>query len=96
MLSEKYVFLLISTLWLVSIQSRGAASNLKGRIRVKHNDVSDGPGANAQQSLASAATPNGFGNLPPASVSRFVPETSGSWRGNDALRFSSTYAQVTA
>jgi hypothetical protein len=36
-----------------------------------------------------------FGNLPPATVSRFVPETSSSWRGNDALRFSSTYAQGT-
>mmetsp|Transcript_77491 Transcript_77491/g.125707 ORF Transcript_77491/g.125707 Transcript_77491/m.125707 type:complete len:512 (-) Transcript_77491:580-2115(-) len=36
-----------------------------------------------------------FGNLPPATVSRFVPETSTSWRGNDALRFSSTYAQGT-
>jgi hypothetical protein len=36
-----------------------------------------------------------FGDLPPASISRFVPETSRSWRGNDALRFSSTYAQGT-
>jgi hypothetical protein len=42
-----------------------------------------------------AATDAAFGNLPPATVSRFVPETSSSWRGNDALRFSSTYAQGT-
>ena len=42
---------------------------------------------------ATASSP--FGNLPPATVSRFVPETSTTWRGNDALRFSSTYAQGT-
>jgi len=42
-----------------------------------------------------AASGSAFGNLPPATLSRFVPETSTSWRGNDALRFSSTYAQGT-
>mmetsp|Transcript_27014 Transcript_27014/g.88337 ORF Transcript_27014/g.88337 Transcript_27014/m.88337 type:complete len:512 (+) Transcript_27014:92-1627(+) len=42
-----------------------------------------------------AISKSAFGNLPPATVSRFVPETSQTWRGNDALRFSSTYAQGT-
>jgi len=45
--------------------------------------------------VPAAAPPSPFGNLPPAQVSRFVPETSSTWRGNDALRFSSTYAQGT-
>jgi hypothetical protein len=43
---------------------------------------------------SSLTVPPGLGDLPPAAVTRFVPEVSGSWRGNDALRFSSTYAQV--
>ncbi len=57
--------------------------------------------ANMAQSRMAASAPDdasdsqnsAFGNLPPASVSRFVPETSNSWRGNDALRFSSTVAR---
>mmetsp|Transcript_2198 Transcript_2198/g.5791 ORF Transcript_2198/g.5791 Transcript_2198/m.5791 type:complete len:132 (-) Transcript_2198:1445-1840(-) len=49
----------------------------------------------AADAIKDVATSASFGDLPPASVSRFVPETSGSWRGNDALRFSSTYAQGT-
>ena len=49
--------------------------------KLRHDDTSSGP---------SSRSSSAFGNLPPASVSRFVPETSSSWRGNDALRFSST------
>ena len=48
-----------------------------------------------QKRADSLHEPAGFGDLPPASVARFVPETSNSWLGNDALRFASTYAQGT-
>ena len=51
--------------------------------------------ASGDRSQQAQQLKSAFGSLPPATVSRFVPETSRSWRGNDALRFSSTYAQGT-
>eukprot|EP00291_Cryptomonas_curvata_P026189 CAMPEP_0172174792 /NCGR_PEP_ID=MMETSP1050-20130122/13867_1 /TAXON_ID=233186 /ORGANISM="Cryptomonas curvata, Strain CCAP979/52" /LENGTH=532 /DNA_ID=CAMNT_0012846819 /DNA_START=56 /DNA_END=1651 /DNA_ORIENTATION=+ len=94
MISKANIFLLITILLLDVTLSKVSVSKAMHRLP-KHRSRASQPTTTLPTANPPSSIPSGFGNLPPASVSRFVPETSDSWRGNDALRFSSTYAQGT-